>query len=191
MWTLPRFIVLVSLCSTYYQNLPWGSCQGEVVPGKASKGPGVSRSLRSISSLDPYFSLETFRESEAQSRDRRHSDLNQVLTITVENRLVEGLKEAIDQYLNEMRKQGPTDTPTGPHYDYHYDYDDESVSNAAWDLFNPMVGSGAARINTPLQCLVRRCSLGLFSISGQAALSTRVEVIVIIMVVSLYQAGGI
>ena len=186
MWTLPRFILLILMCSTYYQNLPWGNCQASSGSEGASKESERMRFLQTQSSINKISSLVTLNQNGDQIRNRRHSGLNQVLTITVENRLVDGLKEAIDRYLNERRNQGSPDIPTAPHYDYHYDYDDESSSDAAWDLFNPMMSSGSARINTPLQCLVKRCSLGLFSISGQTALSDRVDVIIMTMMTSWY-----
>ena len=97
------------------------------------------------------------------NRMKRHQGQTQVLTITVESHLAEGLKEVINQYLKEKQNEQIPNPLTSHLDDYHYD---EEVLGSG-NLFNYFASSGATRINTPFQCLWKRCSLGLFSTSGQ------------------------
>ena len=183
MWALFGTSILLSTCSASNQTSFCGCCQEEAVPG----GP-TERSVRPMLELTDYqATLTNLSGTPSKSffldRERRHSDQNQILTITVEDRLADGLKKVIDQYLREMRDKNPASPPPSHHYDYHYD---EEVIGA-WNLFGPFAGSGATRINSPFQCLWKRCSLGLFSTSGHRASTWSGDVMVMVVAVNSYR----
>ena len=120
-------------------------------------------------------------QSVSPERERRDHDHTKSITITVEDHLVRGLKEVIDQYMKEMQNQPSTATSSHPDY-YHYD---EGVVDIE-SLLSQFARSGETRINTPFQCLWKRCSLGLFSTSGQDVAAWGEELVMILVIFNIY-----
>lgn len=120
-------------------------------------------------------------QSVSSERERRDHEHTESITITVEDHLVRGLKEVIDQYMKEMQNQPSSAASNHPDY-YHYDEGAVDIES----LFGQFVSSGDTRINTPFQCLWKRCSLGLFSTSGQDLVEWGKELIMIVVIFNIY-----
>ena len=159
MWTLLWASSMLSTCSASNQTSCCGCDQEEAVPGVYTE-QYLRFKLDQVNLTNLSWSPS---QSSSYDRERRHHDQTQILTITVENHLADGLKEVIDQYLREMQNEHPAKPLTSHLYDYHYD---EEILGSG-NLFSHFASSVATRINTPFQCLWKRCSLGLFSTSGQ------------------------
>ena len=128
---------------------------------------------------DPDFSSSTQNQAMNNSsiRSKRSSGQVEVLTITVDSRLMEGLKKVVSQYIKEHQVRKP-DT-YHENYDDHYHYDDE-IHVGLEHLIGPYT-SGAVRFYTPWQCLWRHCSIGLFSTSGQGMATWSMELAVTLL----------
>ena len=115
--------------------------------------------------------------SDGSSRSKRYSGQVEVLTITVDSHLMEGLKEVVSQYLKENQVQKPDSYHENYDDDYHYD---DEIHIGVGHLIGTFT-SGATRFYTPWQCIWRHCSIGLFSTSGQGMATWSLELTVTIL----------
>jgi hypothetical protein len=179
MWTLLWANILLSTCSASNQTRCCGCDQEEAVPGVYTE-QYLRFKLDQVDLTDLSWSPS---QSASSDRERRDHDQTQSLTITVEDHLAKGLKEVIDQYLKEMQNKHSA-KPLTSHLDY-YHYDEEFLGSE--NLFSHFASSGTTRINTPFQCLWKRCSLGLFSTSGQGVTTWGIELMVFMVAINVYR----
>ena len=183
MWTLLWASILLSTCSASNQISCGGLDQEEVVSGVYSD-QYLRCKLDQVDLTDLSWGPS---QSVSYKREKRDYGHTQSITITVKNHLAEGLKEVIDQYLKEMQDKHSA-TPLTSHLDYshldYYHYNEEFLGTE--NLLSHFASSGTTRINTPFQCLWKRCSLGLFSTSGQEVTTWGIELMGFMVAFNFY-----
>ena len=118
----------------------------------------------------------------SSSRSKRYSGQVEVLTITVDSHLMEGLKKVVSQYIKEHQVQKPDSYHENYNDNYHYD---DEIHVGIEHLIGTFT-SGAVRFYTPWQCLWRHCSIGLFSTSGQGVTTWSIGLTTLVVVFHFY-----
>ena len=128
---------------------------------------------------DPDYSSSTQNQvmSNSSIRSKRYSGQVEVLTITVDSHLMEGLKKVVSQYIKEHQVQKPDSYHENYNDNYHYD---DEIHVGIEHLIGTFT-SGAVRFYTPWQCLWRHCSIGLFSTSGQGVTTWSMELAITLL----------
>ena len=111
---------------------------------------------------DPDYSSSTQNQvmSNSSIRSKRYSGQVEVLTITVDNHLMEDLKNQEN---------------------YHDNYHCNDKIHVGIEHLIGTYTSEAVRFYTPWQCLWRHCSIGLFSTSGQGMATWSMELAVTLL----------